>query len=254
MRSLIIQFRVIFALILREARVRHGRSRAGYLWTIVEPVLLIGALTFLFANVRSVGVSGAEFAVFFATGVLPFQLFRNSSQYISLSFEANAPLLNYPYVKKIDTVIARAVLDFCTHIFVITLVLSFQIYVINAPFPADIPMMLFIIVILMAFAIGAGLCVALMRQAFPSFANIYLILMGPSFFISGVFFSLSSLPVFFREILIWNPIIHGVEGFRSAYYQGYRSADLDLSYLFWWAFSLIFIGLLAERTMKKIAP
>lgn len=254
MRSLIIQFRVIFALILREARVRHGRSRAGYLWTIVEPVLLIGALTFLFSNFRSSSISGSSFAVFFATGVLPFQLFRSSSQYISMAIEANGALLNYPHVSKIDTIIARSVLDFCTHIFVITLVISFQIFAINAPFPADIPMMLFVIVILMAFAVGAGLCVALLRQVFPSFANVYLILMGPSFFLSGVFFSINSIPKFFRDILVWNPILHGVEGFRTAYYQGYRSPDLDMAYLFWWAFTLIFLGLLAERTMKKMIP
>lgn len=252
MTPLFIQIRVILALVLREARVRHGRSRAGYAWSIVEPVLLISVLTFLFSSFRSQSDSPINFAVFFATGVLPFQFFRNSSQYISQAFQSNLPLFNYPLVKPIDAVIARTLLEFATHLIVMVLVLSFQIMVLDADMPHDIATMFLAVLLLTFMAFGAGLNLAVTRRRIPSISNLYILIMGPAFFISGVFFSLSSLPSVYRDVLVWNPLIHGVEIFRSGYFIGYETQDVSVAYLFWWGVTLTFIGLLRERIGKRI--
>jgi capsular polysaccharide transport system permease protein len=252
MTPIFVQIRVILALVLREARVRHGRSRAGYTWSIVEPVLLISVLTFLFTNFRSQSDSAINFAIFFATGVLPFQLFRNSSQYISQAFQSNLPLFNYPMVKPIDAVIGRTVLEFATHIVVMVLVLSFQILFLDADLPNDIATMLLAVFLLIFLAFGAGLNLAITRRRIPSISNLYTLIMGPAFFISGVFFSLSSLPSVYRELLAWNPLIHGLELFRSGYFVGYETQDISVLYLFWWGITLTFIGLLRERIGKRV--
>lgn len=250
-RSLMSQLRVIFALVVREARVRHGRSRLGYLWAILEPALMISFLTFLFDLLRPPSAAGGNFAVFFATGVLTFQLFRNISQFVSNAFEANRPLLNYPPVKRIDPVIARAILEFSTSLLVIFLVLSFQIVVIDASMPNSLPDMALAAGLLGALGVGVGLCLAVTRSYYPAIGNIYLIIMSPAFFLSAVFFSLQSVPTELRKYLVWNPLVHGIEGFRAGYYSGYRNPDLDLAYLGWWALASLFLGLLGERLLNK---
>ncbi len=252
MRPFFIQIRVIFALLLREARVRHGRSRVGYAWSIVEPVLLISVLTFMFSTFRPQSNSTVSFAIFFATGVLPFQLFRNSSQYISQSFQANLPLFNYPLVKPVDAVIARTLLELGTHIIVMVLVLSFQVLVLEADTPHDIARMMLAVFLLIFMAFGAGLNLAVTKRRIPSISNLYTLIMGPAFFVSGVFFSLNSLPSTYREVLSWNPLVHGVEIFRSGYFLGYDTNDISVSYLFWWGLVLTFVGLLRERIGKRI--
>ena len=93
-----VQFRVLFALILREARVKHGRSRLGYTWTIIDPLFLIVVMSLLFGAFSRVPPYGDNFGIFFSTGVLPFQYFRGSSIFVGASFEANKPLFNYPLV------------------------------------------------------------------------------------------------------------------------------------------------------------
>lgn len=251
MTSLIVTFRVIFALILREARVRHGRSRLGYTWSILEPALLISALTTIFTMVRGQTASVHDFAIFFATGVLPFQYFRNTTQFVSTAFDMNQPLFNYPPVKPIDAIIARTILEFATQIVVIVLVLGFQIAVLGADPPYDLPGLLMVVGLITAFGFGAGLNLAIGRRQIPSIANIYLIIMGPAFFVSAVFYSLSSVPTIFREILVWNPLVHVVEGFRSFYFPGYPTQDIDLMYPFWWALVLSCVGVFRDRTEKR---
>jgi capsular polysaccharide transport system permease protein len=251
MTSFIVTFRVIFALMLREARVRHGRSRLGYSWSIIEPALLISALTTIFTMVRGQSGSAHDFAIFFATGVLPFQYFRNTTQFVSTAFDMNQPLFNYPPVKPLDAVIARTLLEFATQIIVIALVLGFQIAVLGADPPYNLPGILLVVCLITLFGFGAGLNLAIGRRQIPSVGNIYLILMGPAFFVSAVFYSLSSVPTIFREILVWNPLVHVVEGFRSFYFPGYPTQDVHLMYPFWWALSLAFVGVLRDRIEKR---
>ena len=162
------QVRVIFSLILREARVRHGRSKFGYAWAIVEPAALIIFLTFLFSQVRAGAVTSVDFATFFATGVLPFQMFRSTTQYMSVAIEANRPLFNYLPVKPIDAVIARWILEICTLSIVMVLVYGFQIWVLGAPAPFDIAGILLVVAVIATMALGAGLTLAIGRRFMPS--------------------------------------------------------------------------------------
>lgn len=254
MKQIKTQLRVIFALILREARVRHGRARFGYAWAIVEPVLLIMFLTILFSQFRGANGPDGNFALFFATGVLAFQAYRNTSSYIGTSFHQNRKLFNYPMVKPIDATLARLILDGATHSFVIFLVLSFQIIFLNAPIPNDVPYMVLSILLLLSLAYGAGLCLAVARRFSAAIISIYTIMMGPAFFVSCIFYSLASVPTVFRELLILNPLVHGVEGFRTGYYAVYPDADIDLFYLFTWVVSLNFLGWVGERLTRYKTP
>lgn len=250
MKNLKTQLRVIFALVLREARVRHGRTKIGYLWAIIEPVMLIVMLTLLFSQFSDGSTANGGFALFFATGVLAFQSFRNTSQHVSGSFEQNRPLFNYPMVKPMDAAFARLVLDSATHIFIMIVVLSFQIVVLGAPTPANIPHMALAISLMLFFAFGAGLTLAVLRRFAPSMFNVYLVIMGPAFFVSCVFFSLDSVPTFYREILAINPLVHGVEGFRAGYYPVYADHDVSLFYLFSWVVVLNCVGMVGERLTR----
>ncbi len=251
MESLKIQLRVIFALLLREARVRHGRSKFGYVWTIVRPVIVISVLTILFSTVKIRSAPVASFAIFFATGVLTFQMYSGSTNYIQGSIEQNKPLFSYPPVKRLDAVIARMILDISTHLIIMTLVLLFQINFMNAPIPHDLVRMMQAVGLLVLLSFGVGLNIAVWRLRFPTIKNLYSLLMGPAFFVSGVFFSLQVMPTDIQNILTWNPIIHGVEGFRTGYFAGYHAPGLDLAYLFWFGFALTFCGLLVERLDKR---
>jgi capsular polysaccharide transport system permease protein len=246
------QVRVVASLVLREARVRHGRSRIGYLWAIIEPAGLVIFLTVIFSEFRSSIGPASDFALFFALGVLPFQLFRSTSQYMSHAILANRPLFNYLPVRPIDAVISRWILETFTIVLVMVLVLAFQITVLDAPMPDDLRGLALMIAMTAFFAFGAGTCLATCRIVADWLANAYVIIMGPAFFLSCVFYSLQSVPVQIRELLVWNPLVHVVEGFRHAYIGSYRAPDVDLTYLFMWAFVLTFAGLFTQVFTARI--
>lgn len=245
MKPLIIHIRVVLALVLRESRVRHGRSKLGYFWALVEPVMQVTILTLIFREFRGAG-SGAEFALFFATGVLAFNMFRNTAAYVMNAFEQNRALFNYPMVKPVDAVFARFILDISTNLLIIIIVLGAQIAFMDAPLPANVPLMILPLVLMALFALGVGISLAVLKRFLPAAQNMYHIIMSPAFFVSCIFFSMSSVPTKYRELLALNPLVHGVEGFRLGYFATYNAPEVDLMYLF--TFVMIFncFGFVAE--------
>jgi capsular polysaccharide transport system permease protein len=250
-RALACQSRVIGALILREMRVRFGRSQLGYLWAVAEPLAYVTVFSFAFQFMDRHPPFGNSMALFFATGILPFQLFRNLGQQLAGAFNANQALLTYPIVQPIDTVVARAILEAATSLFIMLVVFSAFIIAGNASMPESIIRLFEATALLTLLGFGYGLMSAVIITRLDAWHNISRLIMAPMLFLSGVFYSLDMLPPNLRAIVAWNPVIHGVEMYRDGYYPNYRAGDVDPFYLFVWALSLAFIALAMERTVRR---
>lgn len=249
-KALTCQIRVIGALILREMRVRFGRSQLGYLWAVAEPLGYVTVLTVVFRFVDRHPAFGSSIPLFFCSGILPFHLFRHISTQLTGAFSANQALLTYPIVQRIDTVIARTFLEIATSLFVMLVVFGTLINVENVPMPNDPIRILEAILLLSLLGFGYGLLSAVLATRFGSWQNIVRLLGTPLLFLSGVFYSIESLPAKARAIVTWNPIIHGVEMFRDGYYSNYRGNEIDAGYLAFCGIVLTFIALAMERTVR----
>jgi capsular polysaccharide transport system permease protein len=71
------------------------------------------------------------------------------------------------------------------------------------------------------------------------------------YFASGIFYLPDSMPPAIRDIIAWNPVLHGVTLLREGYYRGYESHLLDLRYLLFWAVGSVLCGLVVEKIARK---
>ncbi|MDN5567466.1 MAG: sugar ABC transporter permease, partial [Paracoccus sp. (in: a-proteobacteria)] len=110
--------RAIGALILREMQTSHGRASGGYFWAIAEPVGGIVLLTLIFSvGFRSPPI-GTSFAMFYATGVVPFMCYLDLSGKVAGSIRYSKALLTYPAVTFMDALLARIAFNAITQIMV----------------------------------------------------------------------------------------------------------------------------------------
>jgi capsular polysaccharide transport system permease protein len=238
---------VIGALILRETRTRFGKSQLGYLWAVAEPVA--GVLTFTFASAAlgSHPAVGDSLALFFALGMLSFQAYRNLAGFCAAAIGSNQALLAYPIVKQLDTIIARALLEFATTLFAMLILLGGLVLWWDVPAPAHLETVAASILLLSVLGFGHGTVSAVITQRFASWRSLDQMFSRALFIVSGIFYTADSLPPLLRDALAWNPALQGVELMRSGYYPGYTSSVLDPLYLFFFAFGLALIGLVLER-------
>jgi len=114
--------RTISALVLREMATSYGRSPGGYLWAVAEPVAGIALLTFIFSLGFQAPPIGSNFALFYASGLVPFLVYADVSTKVSQSINFSAPLLTYPRVTLADAVLARALLNTATQCLIVCMI------------------------------------------------------------------------------------------------------------------------------------
>lgn len=217
------RLRVLFAMIVRETGTKFGRSYGGYFWAIAEPLGGIVMLTLGFSIALREPPMGNNFALFYATGVIPFMLFSNVSRSVASAIQTNRGLLRYPVVTPLDTVFSKFILDVLTMFMVAVLLYSGVIlfYGLEVDFDAGSAALAFILAALLGLGLGTLNCV--LFGFFPTWKNVWGVLTRPLFLMSGMFYTFQSLPVVLQDVLWWNPLIHVVGLMRAAFYSGYEA-------------------------------
>lgn len=246
-----IQGRVILALMLREARTRYGRQRVGYLWALVEPILQIVAFYLIFQFTLRVVPLGHSLALFLATGFATYCGFRNVLNRTQGGFASNEALLAYPIVTVADVFLARALLEFSTWAAASFIILGSLIVFAGDPLPHSVPTMLLAMLLLFGMALGVGTVIGIVSQFFPSLDNLLAIPFRLLYFTSGIFYLPEALPPAVRDVLTWNPVLHGITLFRIGYYGNYDSHLLSFGYLIGWSIVSVLLAFLLERVLRK---
>jgi capsular polysaccharide transport system permease protein len=241
------QWRVIFALMLRDLRARYFGHGLGYLIVIAWPIAHIAVLMLLYSSAGRAAPYGSSVMVFLATGLIPFMTFNYMSRFTQFAMVLNRPLLGFPAVRVLDILLAHGLLEvlascLMTAFFVAVLWLAGADVV-----PRNILQAAFAFGAAMLLGFGFGMISGIITLGMPYWMTGYALLVIVLWLTSGILFVPDALPENFRRIIALNPILHGVEWMRSAYYDGYGSQILDKGYLLAWGVGTVLIGLVAER-------
>src|SRR5438270_10245329 len=82
---------LIWALALKELRVRYKRSALGFVWALLNPLMMMVILTVVFSTIARLPVE--RYAVFLISALLPWTFFAQSLSYSVESVVGNADLL-----------------------------------------------------------------------------------------------------------------------------------------------------------------
>ena len=246
-----IQKRVIGALLLREIITRYGRNNLGFLWLFVEPLLVTMVTALLWKFVRGSQISDINIVAFMITGYPMLMLWRKTSGKTMGAVTANSGLLYHRNVRVIDLLLSRMILEIASVTVAQILILMLFIFIGWIELPADIFYMLIAWVLMAFFGLGLGFVLYAISCKSEVFGKIWNA-MGIVFMIaSGVFYFVSSLPQQAQEIVLWVPMIHGTEMFRHGYFGATVVTMENPWYLALWDIILLFIGLLAFRSVVR---
>ena len=246
------QLRVIYALMLRETRTRLADSKLGYGWALIEPVLHIVILSLVFAvMMRGRPPIGDKFFIFYYTGIIPYHLFVHTSSGMTNAIISSGPLLQLPLVSTSDVIIARGLVEVLTDIAVAIILLAGFSVAGMGLLPHDLPALSASVIAVSLFGCGIGLINAVINAFFKSWDKIWAQLTRTLYFCSGIFYVPGMMPDWVRDILVWNPILHAVDWFRSSFFPEYEPHWLDRSYLAIVAAVSLAAGLCLERGLRR---
>jgi capsular polysaccharide transport system permease protein len=251
MSGALTQLQVLHALLLREIKTRFGANQLGYVWALLEPALWIGMFAGLYRVFGRLAPPGMSVVAFLTTGIVPFSLFRDTTQRCMSAIEANKGLLFYPQVRPLDLVISRALLEAGTHVLVMALFMSGLAIYEGAPRINSILDTLYGLGLASALGTALGLVCCGLSVYTPTVERLFPSVVRLIFWLSALFHPVESLPTSMRNILLFNPLTHITELVRSGWFPGYGARHITPSYVLAWILVLAFFGLSLERTARR---
>ena len=243
--------RTVVALCLREVTTSNGDTAGGYMWSVVSPVIGIIGLTFIFSAGFRTPPLGENFAIFYATGMLPFTMFRSVCGRVEHSIKASRNLLNFPRVTIFDVLISKFIMAVITQAAISVLVLSYIIYFYKPDTTFHIVQVLqsFSVAALLGFGVGVMNCA--IKTKLPLWELVWNFVSRPLLLISGIMFLVETMPRPYSEWLLWNPLVHITGRMREAFYVDYVGSYADLRYPLEIALVTTFIGLAGIRLFSR---
>jgi len=231
-------------LVLRDLRVRYKRSVLGFLWTMLNPLLMMIVFTIVFSTVFRFAID--NFIVYFLSAYLLWTFFSQSTLAALTSIVGNADLIKKIYVPKSVFVLSNVVSGLINFLF--ALVPLTIVVVLTGPRIDRSWLILPVPVILTAvFALGVSLLVSAVVVFFYDVVEMYQVVLVAWMYLTPIFYPLDIIPHPFRKIIQLNPMYYLTECFRLPLHSGtlppvtylaYSSLAASLAFVIgWWVFS-----------------
>lgn len=207
---------ILYMLVLRDLKARSKQAYLGYLWILIQPLLLTGVFSVLVQQVlgRS-DLSDIPYPVFLMAGVIPWQFFANSLNECTESLVKNVDLVRQVYFPReilaIYPVFARLI-----DVAIGCLALAVFLIVWHVPVSGWIVLVPLILVEEMLFAMACGLLLAAANVAWRDVSRGLPLLLFLMLYAVPVLYTADRVPRALRPLFDLNPIAHLVDAFRTS--------------------------------------
>ena len=239
---------LIWALALKDLKIRYKRSVLGFLWALLNPMLLMLVLSVVFSTIM--GGSIPHYAIFLLSVLLPWTFFSQSLSYAAESIVGNGELIKKVRVAKLVFPVAAVVSNMIN--FLLSLIPLVLIVIgMRHPFHWTWIFLPVPLISLTIFTLGATFFFAAANVYYRDVAHILQILLQVLFYVSPIIYSLDFFPEKYHWIFKLNPLIFVLNQFRLSVYYGLLPAVSSIVASFVCAFLMLSFGFWIFRSHQN---
>lgn len=244
-------FMVWHSLFLRETLDRFFGNRCAWAWQIIEPAIHIGIFAGMYYFMRARHIIGADLVVWIVVGMLTFFLFRRTSIQTLHAADCNRAFFAFRQVRPFDVALARGSVEIFSMFLVSVVIFGLCAAIDRQAFPDDPLLFLLVLGGMWIIGLGYGMITSVCMRLVPDTGHLVNMIMMPLYFFSGVIIPVATLvPPSYMKYFMINPLLHGVELSRIAFFKHYHSIDVSLAYLYLWAIALFAVGMALYKLLE----
>lgn len=233
---------LIVQLVARNIKTRYKRSVMGVLWTMLNPLFMMGVLTLVFSSMFQLQTK--YYAVYALSGLVCWNFFAQTTSAAMSELLWGGNLMNRIYIPR--AVFAASALGTGIVNLLLSIVPLLLIMLITGV-PLT-PWILFIpipLILLAMFTIGVALFLSTLATYFADVLDIFQLLLTTWMYLTPIVYPKEIIPEKYRWLFNLNPMYHLVEVFRAPFYAGWlpgwktvlvSTIAAIVSMLFGWSF------------------
>lgn len=209
----------LWLLSARDLRVRYATSWLGYLWSVLDPLLMSGIYWFVFTQIFDRTAGETPYIVFLITALLPWMWFNSSVTDFTKAFSRDAKLVRSTAIPR-TIWIGRIVLSKGAEFLFSLPVLA--IFAVSAGATVGWGLLWFPVgmIIQLMLLTGLGLIVAPLCVLFSDLERTTRLVLRALFYASPIVYSVKDLPAGFEWLEIANPLAGVFTLYRVGFFPG----------------------------------
>ena len=229
-------------LVVKDIKLKYRRSLLGYLWSIMNPLVIMMIMVIVFSNMFRFDI--VNYPVYLIIGQTIFSFVAESTNQAMWSITGNASLLKKTYVPKYIFTWSKITSSFVNTLFALGAMLivfafnriSLTLYMLYIPI---------ILLQVYVFSLGLGLFIAQANVFFRDVQYIYAALLTVWNYLTPVFYPITAIPENLANgIKTFNPLYLYITQFRTIVLeQAFPSTDLIVRGI-GWSIAAVLVGML----------
>lgn len=217
---------LLFQMIARNIKTRYKRSVLGVLWTLLNPLLMMMVLTFVFSEVFR--FSTRHYATYALAGLVLWNFFGQTTSGAMSELIWGGSLMNRIYLPR--AVFAATALGTGLVNLLLSLIPLFVIMLVTGvPIRPAILFLPVPILLTAMFAMGVALFLSTLAVYFADVLEMYQIVLMAWMYLTPIIYPKDVVPARFKLLLNLNPMYHLLETFRAPLYEGWFAGPKTLA-------------------------
>ena len=208
---------LLYEFIKRDIKLKYRNSFLGIFWSMLNPLLTMLVLTFIFSNVFKSSIP--NFPVYCLAGRLIYDFFSQSTNQSMKSITSKSSLIKKIYIPKYIYTLSKVMSTFI--IFSISLIPLFVVmFITGVRFKPINLLMIYPLINLFFISLGIGLILATINVFFRDMEHIYSVILMLIMYMSAIFYDANIVHPLFNFVMKFNPIYPVIYVFRDCVLYG----------------------------------
>jgi len=235
---------ILFNFAITDLKIRYKNSVLGILWSILEPLLMLAVLFFVFSTMFKNEIE--YFPIYLLSGLITYNFFKNGTTIALSSLSNRSSLITQIYFPRSIPAISST---FTASIMLIVELAVLACFMVYFQFTPSLTILYLIPIYMLAFVLvlGVSLGMSVLNVKFRDIEFIWGIILHAGFFLTPIFYRFDMLPEYVQNILQLSPVVQIVEMVHHVTLYGTLPTLNSVLYSVGSIFAILGIGYLIFR-------